>query len=149
VVLAAFENDFLVRDPDPSISGTQILHLQVPDGSSYEIDIASSFKVTESLVVVSPGAAEPELIAGNPVFIWEDDSSEIKYSIVVYNAFGEEVWRDDELPRVNGSPQVTVTYGAGPLQAGMYYQFRATSWRSDGPISQTEDLLGVFYTAAD
>jgi hypothetical protein len=149
VVLAAFENDFLVRDPDPSISGTQILHLQVPDGSSYGIDITSSFKVTESLVVVSPGAAEPELIAGNPVFIWEDDSSEIKYSIVVYNAFGEEVWRDDDLPRVTGSPQVTVTYGAGPLQAGMYYQFRATSWRSDGPISQTEDLLGVFYTAAD
>ena len=149
VVLAAFENDFLVRDPDPSISGTQILHLQVPDGSSYEMDIASSFKVTESLVVVSPGAAEPELIAGNPVFIWEDDSSEIKYSIVVYNAFGEEMWRDDDLPRVTGSPQVSVPYGAGPLQAGMYYQFRATSWRSDGPISQTEDLLGVFYTAAD
>jgi hypothetical protein len=149
VVLAAFENDFLVRDPDPSISGTQILHIQVPDGSSYEIDIVSSFKVTESLVVVSPGASAPELISGNPVFIWEDDSSEIKYSIVVYNAFGEEVWRDDDLPRVTGSPQVTVTYGASPLQAGMYYQFRATSWRSDGPISQTEDLLGVFYTAAD
>jgi len=149
VVFAAFENDFLVRDPDPSIAGTQILHIQVPDGSSYEIDIASSFKVTESLVVLSPGATAPEPVTGNPVFIWEDDSSEIKYSIVVYNAFGEEVWRDDDLPRVTGSPRVTVTYGAGPLQAGMYYQFRATSWRSDGPISQTEDLLGVFYTAAD
>jgi hypothetical protein len=149
VVLAAFENDFLVRDPDPSIAGTQILHIQVPDSSSYEIDIAASFKVTESLVVVSPGATAPELVTGNPVFIWEDDSSEIKYSIVVYNAFGEEVWRNDDLPKVTGSPQVTVTYGAGPLQAGMYYQFRATSWRSDGPISQTEDLLGVFYTAAD
>ena len=149
VVLAAFENDFLVRDPDPSIAGTQILHIRVPDSSSYEIDITASFKVTESLVVVSPGATAPEPVTGNPDFIWADDSSETKYSIVVYNAFGEEVWRDDDLPRVTGSPQVTVSYGAGPLQAGMYYQFRATSWKSDGPISQTEDLLGVFYVPTD
>jgi hypothetical protein len=32
---------------------------------------------------------------------------------------------------------------------GMYYQFRATSWRmpggTAGPISNTEDLRGVFY----
>ena len=111
MVLAAFENDFLVRDPDPSIGGTQILHIQVPDGSGYNIDIASSFKVTEALVVVSPGATGPELVLGSPDLIWEDDSSEIKYSIVVYNAFGEEVWRDDDLPRVNGSPQVTVAPG--------------------------------------
>ncbi|MCK5256330.1 MAG: hypothetical protein KAQ81_09935, partial [Deltaproteobacteria bacterium] len=149
VVLAAFENDFLVRDPDPSIAGTQILHIQVPVGSSYEIDIASSFKVTEALVIVSPGATEPELVTGNPSFIWKDDSSETKYSIVVYNAFGDEVWRDDNLPRVTGLENVTVDYGGDQLQSGMYYQFRATSWRDDGPISQTEDLLGVFYTSAD
>jgi hypothetical protein len=147
VVLAAFENDFLVRDPDPSIGGTQILHLQVPDGSLYDINIDSSFKVTEALVVTSPGATEPEHITGNPDFIWEDDSSETKYSIVVYNAFGEEVWRDDNLPRVTGSETVTVPYGGSPLQMGMYYQFRATSWRDTGPISQTEDLLGVFFTS--
>jgi len=149
VVLAAFENDLLVRDPDPSIAGTQILHIQVPDGSSYDIDIASSFKVTEALVIVSPGATEPELITENPTFIWKDDSSETKYSIVVYNAFGDEVWRDDNLPKVTGSENVTVIYGGSPLQPGMYYQFRATSWRDDGPISQTEDLLGVFYTSTD
>jgi hypothetical protein len=149
VVLAAFENDLLVRDPDPSIAGTQILHIQVPDGSSYEIDIASSFKVTEALVIVSPGATEPELVDGNPTFIWKDDSSETRYSIVVYNAFGDEVWKDDNLPRVTGSENVTVNYGGSSLQQGMYYQFRATSWKNDGPISQTEDLLGVFYTAAD
>ena len=149
VVLAAFENDFLVRDPDPSIGGTQILHIQVPDDSGYNIDIASSFKVTEALVVVSPGATGPELVMGSPDLIWEDDSSEIKYSIVVYNAFGDEVWRDDDLPRVTGSANVTVPYGGSPLQAGMYYQFRVTSWRDDGPISQTEDLLGTFYTAAE
>lgn len=149
VVLTAFENDFLVRDPDPSIAGTQILHIQVPDGSSYDIDIPSSFKVTEALVIVSPGATEPELVVGNPTFIWKDDSSETRYSIVVYNAFGDEIWRDDNLPRVTGSENVTVNYGGDPLQSGMYYQFRVTSWKVDGPISQTEDLLGVFYTAAD
>jgi len=121
----------------------------VPDGSSYDIDIASSFKVTEALVIVSPGATEPELITENPTFIWKDDSSETKYSIVVYNAFGDEVWRDDNLPKVTGSENVTVIYGGSPLQPGMYYQFRATSWRDDGPISQTEDLLGVFYTSTD
>jgi len=149
VVLAAFENDLLVRDPDPSIAGTQILHIQVPDGSSYEIDISSSFKVTEALVIVSPGAIEPELVTGNPTFIWKDDSSETRYSIVLYNAFGDEIWRDDNLPRVTGSENVTVNYGGDPLQPGMYYQFRATSWKDNGPISQTEDLLGVFYITAD
>ncbi len=150
VVLAAFENDLLVRDPDPSIAGTQILHIQVPDdGVSYEIDIASSFKVTEALAIVSPGSDEAELVEGNPVFVWKDDSSEVKYSIVVYNAFGDEVWRDDNLPRVTGSENVTVDYDGMPLEPGMYYQFRAMSWRDDGPISQTEDLLGVFYTPVE
>ena len=106
-------------------------------------------KVTEALVIVSPGATEPELVAENPTFIWKDDSSETRYSIVVYNAFGDEIWRDDNLPRVTGSENVTVNYDGDPLQSGMYYQFRVTSWKVDGPISQTEDLLGVFYTAAD
>jgi hypothetical protein len=62
-----------------------------------------SFKVTEALVIVSPGATQPEPVMENPTFIWKDDSSEIKYSIVVYNAFGDEVWRDDNVPRVTGS----------------------------------------------
>jgi hypothetical protein len=116
---------------------------------SCDIDIASSFKVTEALAIVSPGADEAELVEGNPVFVWKDDSSEVKYSIVVYNAFGDEVWRDDNLPRVRGSENVTVDYDGISLQPGMYYQFRARSWRDDGPISQTEDLLGVFYTPVE
>ena len=36
---------------------------------------------------------------------------------------------------------------AGPMQPGMYYQWRATSQRqSSCNISRTEDLKGVFYT---
>jgi hypothetical protein len=147
-VLAAFENDFLVRDPDPGIAGTQVVEIDVPDGASYAIDIATSFKITEALVIISPGATGPELVSGNPTFGWEDDSSEVKYTIVVYNAFGDEVWRDDNLPNVTGSDRVIVDYAGDPLEDGMYYQFRAMSWRSSGPISQTEDLLGVFYTPA-
>jgi hypothetical protein len=149
VVLAALENDFLVRDPDPSIAGTQILHIQVPNGSFYDIGIASSFKVTEALSIISPGDSKPELVTDTPTFIWRDDSSETRYSIVVYNVYGDEVWRDDSLPRVTGSQNVTINYKGDILQPGMYYQFRATSWREDGPISQTEDLLGVFFTAAE
>ena len=33
VVLAAFENDSLVRDPDTSIGGTQIQRVQIGDGN--------------------------------------------------------------------------------------------------------------------
>ena len=47
-----------------------------------------------------------------------------------------------------GVPTFATCYG-GPLEVGMYYQFRATSWRAAGakvgPISATEDLRGVFY----
>jgi hypothetical protein len=149
VVLAAFENDILVRDPDSQIAGTDILHLQVPDGTNYTINIADSFKVTEALVIVTPGAGEPELITGTPDFVWKDDSSETRYELVVYNAFGDEVWRNDNVPRVTGSENVTVTYAGSPLQPGMYYQFKVKSWRDNSPISQTEDLLGVFYTAGE
>ena len=92
---------------------------------------------------------QPEKITEIPTFIWKDDSSEVKYSIVMYNAFGEEIWRDDDVPKVTGGGNVTVPYtGETLLEDGMYYQFRATSWRDTGPISQTEDLLGVFYKEA-
>jgi hypothetical protein len=147
-VLAAFENDELVRDPDPTIAGTQIVEKTVPEGTSYTITVQDSFKITEALVIVSPGAEEPELVTGNPTFIWMDDSSEDHYAIVVYNAYGDEVMRDDAVPRVTGSSTVEVPYAGDPLEPGMYYQFRATSWKVDGPISQTEDLLGVFFTPA-
>ena len=148
VVLAAFENDKLVRDPDPNIAGTQIVHITVPDNSLYNITLPTSFKITEALVIVGPGATEPEKVTETPTFVWKDDSSEIKYSIVVYNAFGQEVWRDDNIPKVTGSENVTVKNDQLILEDGMYYQFRATSWRDTGPISQTEDLLGVFYKEA-
>jgi hypothetical protein len=148
VVLAGFENDGLVRDPDPNIAGTQIVHIEMPDPGQ-SIDLSDSFKITEALEVLSPGANEPEGVTGTPTFKWVDDSSESFYSIVVYNAYGELVWEDPAVPSVSGG-DVSVTYAGAALEPGMYYQWRATSWKQSGmqpagPISQTEDLKGVFF----
>lgn len=155
VVLAAFENDLLVRDPDPNIAGTQIVTVAMPSPGE-DVALTDSFKITEALPLIGPGADDPELVMAAPMLRWGDDSSEDFYTVVVYNAYGDLVWclSDDptcdgpSIPGVSGSNDVSVEYG-GPLEPGMYYQFRATSWRSPGgepgPISATEDLRGVFY----
>lgn len=145
-VLAAFENDMLVRDPDESIAGTQIQQIEVTSGQTVELD--ESFKITEALDIMGPGADAPELVDGMPNLVWADDSSEDRYEVVVRDALGEEIWRDDQIPGVSGGDTVEVPYGGPALTSGMYYQFRVTSWR-DTPqgstaISRTEDLRGVF-----
>ncbi len=147
-VLAAFENDDLVRDPDMGIAGTTIQEITVADDA---VSVSESFKVTEALEVVSPGAESPEIVTSAPVLEWADDASEDRYEVVVYDAYGQLVWEDRAVPRVTGSSTVKVQYG-GPLQPGMVYQFRATSFRDMGggsAISRTEDLRGVFEVAAD
>ncbi len=147
-VLAAFENDGLVRDPDTGIAGTEIVEITV---SGADITLPTSFKITAALAVESPGANGPEEVSGTPVFQFEDDSSEDRYSVVVYNALGEIVWQDDMVPSGNGGAPVSVTYAGEVLVPGMYYQFRATSIRDSGvgatPISRTEDLRGLFVFA--
>jgi len=150
VVLAAFENDNLVRDPDQTIGGTAIVRIELPnpDGSGL-LTLSEGFKVTEALNVVSPGSDGPEEIApGAPVFEWEDDSSEDGYEIRVFDAFGDLVWTD-ETASVSGSATVTRTYAGPDLEPGVFYQFRVTSFRDRTggrtAISATEDLKGVFY----
>jgi hypothetical protein len=147
VVLAAFENDFCVRDPDPHIAGTQIVHQTVPDAAAGRtIELGTSFKVTGALRIISPGAEAPEPITGTPTFTWVDDSSEDYYTIIVYDAFGNEVWSQDPVTRVTGGDASLAYPTTAPaLQDGMYYQWRVTSMRDTGPISLTEDLLGVFF----
>ena len=147
VVLAAFENDNLVRDPDMAIGGTAIQHISV---ASAAVDVPG-FKITGALQVVSPGAEGPEQLSGNPTFQWADDSSEDGYELTVLDTFGNEVWKDTEVARVTGSANVSANYGGPALEPG-YYQFRAVSWRSQKQgaatartyISATEDLKGVF-----
>jgi hypothetical protein len=139
VVLAAFENDDLVRDPDTSIGGTDIVTIEV-SGADVEVD---GFKVTEALAVVSPGAEQVETVEAPVTLTWADDSSEDSYLVEVYDALGERVWSAEGDFDPGGSAPASVAYD-GPLQPGMVYQFRATSLKDGVPLSTTEDLRGVF-----
>ncbi len=141
-IIASLENDDLVRDPDTSIAGTEILEITV--GAGETVELQDSFKVTEALAVVGPGRDGPEEVTGTPTFEFDDDSSEDSYEVVVHDALGNEIWRDDMVPSVSGSPTVTVDYGGPALTPGMYYRFRATSYKDGSPLSRTEDLRGVF-----
>lgn len=150
VVLAAFENDGLVRDPDETIGGTGVVRVELPDPATGNTVIVGGFKVTGALEVFFPGAEGPEAISTTtPTFQWADDSSEVGYWVYVYDAFGNEIWNKTDIGSVSGPQTVYCTY-AGPttLVEGMYYQFRAISFK-DKPvwtaISATEDLKGVFY----
>jgi hypothetical protein len=152
VVLAAYENDALVRDPDTNIAGTDFVTIEVT-AETAAVALTESFKVTEGLTTVSPGVNEPEAVTEKPDLEWADDSSEDWYDLRVFDALGNEVWSKLEIPGVSGSPTVSVPY-EGPLDPGMYYQFRVSSWRQPGqgeasPISTTEDLRGVFFLPAD
>ena len=140
-VLAAFENDALVRDPDESIAGTQIVEIDV---AGSDLSVGESFKVTEALEVVFPGADGPELVSEPPTLTWADDSSEDGYEVVVYDALGNLVWERTDIPNVTGNNDVEVPYEGPALIPGMIYQFRGTSVKDGTRISRTEDLRGVF-----
>lgn len=145
VVLAAFENDDLVRDPDTNIGGTA---LQTVEVGSASVEVDESFKVTAALAVEGPGADGVEEVSAPLTFMWADDSSEDLYHFVLRSALGDVVWEVSDVPGVSGSDSVTLEYGGPDLTPGMFYQFQATSMRDskDGlvPISRTEDLRGVF-----
>lgn len=146
-VLAAFENDNAVRDPDPNISGTQIVYITVPGaGGNRAVALGSSFKVTGALDVRSPGMDQPEAVtSATPTFTWADDSSEDGYQLRVFDSFGNTIWQNLNVPKVSGSANVSAQYAGPALTPGLYYQFRATSIKGGLPISRTEDLRGVFY----
>jgi hypothetical protein len=140
VALAAFENDGLVRDPDTSIGGTDIVHFEVT-GASVSLE---GFKVTGALAVESPGANEPEAVPAMFDLVWEDDSSEDTYTLTVHDALGELTWEQAGIVGPGGNDPVTVRYAGPALAPGMFYQFRALSIKDGVPISSTEDLKGVF-----
>ena len=140
VVLAAFENDKLVRDPDTSIGNTATLRIAV---AGAPVD-AGNFKITEALSVVRPGAAQVETAVMPLSFVWVDDSSEDHYVLEVFDNFGTKLWSNDNVASPKGGQNVTAAYGGPALTSGGYYQFRATSIKDAVPISRTGDLLGVF-----
>jgi hypothetical protein len=143
-VLAAFENDFLVRDPDTSIGGTEVPRITVGDASR-QVTLAAGFKVTGALAITRPGAGEvPELMLGPPTFVWTDDSSEERYTLEVIDSKGNVVWLNENVAKQTGG-EVSVVYGGPALRSGALYQFRVTSFRRGNvAISMTEDLRGVF-----
>jgi hypothetical protein len=154
VALAAFENDFLVRDPDVCQGGTEIVHFDVLDAQPVTLDL---FKITGSLDVLSPGANGPEIVeSGTPTFTWVDDSSEDHYELTIVDAFGAPVFEKLDVASPNGS-NAMFTYPS-VLPPG-YYQFKVKSVKgtctppgTSTPvteyISQTEDLKGVFIVPA-
>lgn len=148
VVLAAFENDGLVRDPDQNIGGTDFVTVTIdPAAGDSTVTVGDTFKVTGALEVFGPGVDRPELVDSAPTLQWARDASVEFYTVEVFNAYGDLVWENDNIPPTGGS-NVSIQYG-GPTESGMYYQFRAKSWRAPGgdasPISTTEDLRGVFF----
>ena len=141
VVLAAFENDGLVRDPDTSIGGTEIVHITVAGDS---VPIAQGFKVTGALAVYSPDGGDT--VSGMPTFSFEDDSSEDSYTVQVFDVLGNEVWKKEGFVGPKGNKPVDVPFDGdlASFESGKFYQFRATSIKDGVPISATEDLKGVF-----
>lgn len=137
VVLAAFENDGNVRDPDPSIAGTQLARITVTNGTASS---NPSFKVTGAVEVVGPGGGDTiEEVTGTPSFNWKAYPSAKTYELVVYSANGVKVW---ENLAVNDPP---AAYNGPMLKAGVVYQWRVTAKdNAQNPISLTEDLKGLF-----
>lgn len=146
-VLAAFENDELVRDPDEGIGGTAVQTITV-DGSGAPVALSQGFKVTGALALISPGASGVEEVPAGIINLkWADDSSEDGYELKVYDALGTLVHMNGALPGVSGS-EVQYALDATAFAPGMLYQYRVWSVknRQSGRtyISASEDLKGVF-----
>ncbi|HZN93995.1 MAG TPA: hypothetical protein VFB81_14885 [Myxococcales bacterium] len=142
-VLAGFENDGEVRDPDPGISGTTIQFISVRDGSV--LNPPDGFKVTDAIVIGAPGSGStPEEVPTlTPTFIWQAYPSTASYTVELINSLGQIIWTK------SGITGTQVAYdGTTALVDGQLYQWRATAFRSSGgqllPTSLTEDLKGVF-----
>lgn len=139
VVLAAFENDGNVRDPDPGISGTQLQRITVANGA---ISGAASpaFKVTAAVELVSPGRDAVDDTSATPTFTWAVHSNAEAYGLKVFDTLGREVWTTN----LGDKAIATATYAGPALTSGQYYQWRVTAFRRGAPTSQTEELRGLF-----
>jgi len=158
VLLAAFENDGLVRDPDLGQAGTDIRSVQVSDSgvvtvTSPRSEDLSGIKVTGPITIVSPGATSAvEIVTTVPQLRWAPYPGTNHYEVRVFDAFGTKVYEDITVPST-GNP-VTVTMdgthsipvaASASLTPGMVYQFHVVGIKTGGDAnSLTEDLLGVF-----
>ncbi len=139
VVLAAFENDGNVRDPDPGISGTQLQRITVT-GGALSPAVNPSFKVTAAVALISPGKDGVENTSATPTFKWETHSNAEGYVLRVFDGLGREIWQ----VAIADKAADTLTYAGPALTAGQFYQWRVTAIRRLFPTSQTEELRGLF-----
>ncbi len=140
VVLAAFENDGNVRDPDPNIAGTQVVHVTVGGGTVTPSGLA--FKVTGAVEMSGPGAdGTVESTSATPTFSWKAYSSAKSYTLTVYSATGTKVWENTSVP----AGSTSAAYAGPALTSGGIYQWRLTAFgNNSNPISLTEELRGLF-----
>jgi hypothetical protein len=145
VILAAFENDDMVRDPDETQGGTAVLKVTVTAGGTVD---AGSFKITNALQLIGPGGTAQETITDlTPTFAWYNDPSSDLYVLKVYDAYGDLAYENLNVPAGSGNQMVDFTLpGPDALVDGMTYQWRLFSVDTNGPtfISASEDLEGVF-----
>ena len=140
VVLAAFENDGNVRDPDPGISGTQLQRITVAGGAITQGSTSPQFKVTGAVDLVSPGKNGVEETTATPTFTWSSYSNADAYQLTVFDALGQQVWSKTVLDKAT----VSTVYAGPALKAGFTYQWRLTAIRRLAPTSTTEELRGLF-----
>ncbi|HYV43452.1 MAG TPA: hypothetical protein VFA20_01280 [Myxococcaceae bacterium] len=146
MVLAGFENDGAVRDPDPGLGGTAIQSISVRDGAI--LVQPSSFKTTTAVNIVSPGAGDlPEDVAtATPTFQWSAYSNAAFFNLELIDELGVVIWTKTHVTTTQATYDGTTALASGGL-----YQWRATAYRTtsqgDIPTSLTEDLKGVFRVA--
>jgi hypothetical protein len=163
VVLAAFENDGLVRQVSGQ-GGTAPVFLTV---AGADASFASP-KIVSAVTLLGPGAdptaTTPPAVAAPLDFTWSyGNASATKFDIRLYDAYGDLVW---SVPSplldatgafnaaaafngpCNGASGCTFAYNGPALTPGMTYQARITGWGTNSskwvPESRTEDLLGIF-----
>jgi hypothetical protein len=143
VVLAAFENDGDIRDPDPNIAGTQIQHIAVSGGAVVS-GVQPSFKVTSAVSMVSPGAGDAmDLTSSQPTFVWQAYPSAHTYDLTLFDPMGNIAW--SKTGQLATGQNNSATYNGAPLSSGQVYQWRAMARGNAGnPISTTEELRGIF-----
>jgi hypothetical protein len=161
-VVAAFENDFVGRDPMRSMAGTDAEFIQVAaNGEVGSALVASSAQalgpepalqlfITSALDVISPGAMQFEHLSARDAveFEWEADPEADGYELRVFDTFGAVVQQVPDIPADPGSERARYTVQG--LAPGAVYQFRVVSFRqADDETSReylhaTEDLRGAF-----
>jgi hypothetical protein len=152
VILAPFGLHGDVRD----ISGTgNTAAPQITITGGAIVGSPPNFKIIPAVDLQTIGgvtvSATPAAVnTATPSFTWRRtsvDSSAGTYRLLVFDAFGNQVWLFDRVVQT----QDAETYAGTALVPGMYYQLRILAIKDTMPVptpfmqlSQTQDLAGVF-----